>query len=137
MISIKYSPNLQRIWKNSLQCGNQNLELEDSKMLFEGLVETLEQTLETAICAGIEFEDKFGITDLKIYSIEQHKQDYLREGIYKLVRVIADIWELIAREDEKFALGVVKKWGEKQVPIVTKIGFICFGKFYYTEKFCI
>ena len=121
LISIKFNPNVAGDINKFYATWVSKSKMDDSKNLLVGLNKALNQTLETAICAGIEYHDKIGITDRKILSIARHKQDFMQEGIYKLVRVVADIWELIAKEDEKFAYEVAKGWSESKFRLVRRL----------------
>ena len=121
LILIEYDSNLEVNVDEFIKLWKSKSKLEDSKNLLAGLSEALEQSLGEAISAGLEFYEKPGVTDMNIVSIRRHEQNYLREGFYNLVRITADIWDLIAKKDQKFAFDIVKKWGESKNRLLQRL----------------
>ena len=121
LISIQYNSSLEVNVDEFITLWSSKSELEDSKNLLKGLFIALEQSLEEAICAGLESYDKFGTTDLNILSIERNEQNYLQEGFYNLVRITADIWDQIVKKDQRFAFEIVKKWGESKHRLLRRL----------------
>lgn len=85
------------------------------------LANALEAALDDAIEAGVESSFGYGVSDRNVPSVAIHPQNAHRSGFYSIVRVIADLWERLARKDPESAIVLVTRWKESPLRLMRRL----------------
>jgi hypothetical protein len=92
----------------------------DSKLL-SLLTQALAAAVEDATEAGVDDERHYGITDTDVPSVAKHRQNAHRSGFLPIVRVMAEVWTRLAREDVNRALDILNVWRQGRYRLVRRL----------------
>ena len=121
LVSIKFeSDKFITTTDAFLTWSNLNSPNDDVEFLHR-LTRVLEDSLQQALYAGLEFSDEFGYSDLTVVSIAKHEQDTLREGFYPITRVIADVWKHLVNKDPTRAMKFIETWSQSSFRLIRRL----------------
>jgi len=92
----------------------------DEKILFS-LTAALITALDDATDVGVEGNQGYSISDSDIPSVAKHSQNEYRSGFYPIVRVIADLWERLAKKSPVQALRFFANWRDSPFKLVRRL----------------
>ena len=93
----------------------------DATKLLEQLISTLEDSLNDALRAGVEFENHVGKSDLSVLSIAKHDQDEYQHEFYPIVRAIVATWDKIAKSNQSCAKKFVVQWSSSNYRLIRRL----------------
>ena len=88
----------------------QNADPTTDRELLSRLTTALDTALQDAIDAGVDAPHVFGVSDSDVPSVAAHPQNAHRGGFLPIVRVMADLWERLAKKAPELALSVLEEW---------------------------
>ncbi len=92
----------------------------DDKLL-ASLTAALSAALDDATDVGVEAPQGYGTSDSDIPSVAKHAQNELRSGFYPIVRVMADLWERLAKKEPTLALRFFDAWRGSPFRLVRRL----------------
>lgn len=93
----------------------------DDEQILHSLTEKLIFALEDAIDAGVENNDGYGISDTDVPSVAAHQQNEYRTGFHLIVRILAEIWTLLANKQAERALHFVDRWAKSDYRLTRRL----------------
>jgi hypothetical protein len=85
------------------------------------LTTALEAALADAIDAGVETNERYGVSDRDVPSVAKHEQNAYRNGFQAIVRVMAEIWTRLASKSVDLARQVVDLWRRSEFRLLRRL----------------
>lgn len=89
--------------------------------LLQELTHALSAAIKDAIDAGVESNQGYGTSDSDVPSVAKHGQNAYRSGFLTIVRVMAELWTSLLREDAALALPLVTFWQQSEFRLVRRL----------------
>jgi hypothetical protein len=97
----------------------------DDKLL-SSLTAALTAALDDATDVGVEGARGYSTSDSDVPSVAKHGQNEYRSGFYAIVRVMADLWERLAKKSPTLALRFVETWRDSPFRLMRRLAlFAC------------
>jgi hypothetical protein len=104
----------------------ENASAETDDKLLSSLTAALSAALDDATDVGVEGAQGYGTSDSDVPSVAKHSQNEYRSGFYPIVRVMADLWERLAKKSPTFAFRFVAAWRGSPFRLVRRLAlFAC------------
>lgn len=110
LMEIHYAVDDDLDAKTVLSVWRQDIDPTTDRELLSRLTVALDSALQDAIDAGVDATHAFGASDADVPSIADHPQNTHRGGFLPIVRVMADLWERLAKKAPKLALSILEEW---------------------------
>lgn len=110
VMSIKYGVEDGTTEKDFVAAWPKNAGAEAEGFLVDGLTTALSATLADATEVGVEGPIGLSLTDIDVPSVAAHQQNAHHEGFLPIVRVLAELWSRLTRNDLAKALHALDAW---------------------------
>ena len=110
LMEIHYAVDDDLDAKTVLSVWRQDIDPTTDRELLSRLTAALDSALQDAIDAGVDATHAFGVSDSDVPSIADHPQNTHRGGFLPIVRVMADLWERLAKKAPELALSILEEW---------------------------
>lgn len=110
VMSIKYGVEDGITEKDFVAAWPKNAGAEAEGFLVDGLTTALSATLADATEVGVEGPIGLSLTDIDVPSVAAHQQNAHHEGFLPIVRVLAELWSRLIRNDLAQALHALDAW---------------------------
>jgi len=109
-----------------LEAWPENSPAETDDKLLSSLTAALSAALDDATDVGVEGTQGYGTSDSDVPSVAKHAQNTYRSGFYAIVRVMADLWERLAKKSPSLARRFVETWRHSPFRLVRRLAlFAC------------
>ena len=94
---------------------------ETDKRLLGLLTDALTAALEDAIDAEVEGKRGYGMSDVDVPSVAEHRQNAYHSGFLPIVRVSAELWTRLAQKRPDLALEVLTAWRASKLRLIQRL----------------
>ena len=121
LISIDYEIEGGLSEEEVLSVWPENAPADVDERLLRALTSALSAALEEAIDAGVESNQRYGISDSDVPSVAKHQQNAYRAGFLPIVRIMAEIWTRLAFKNPVLALQIVELWRHSELRLMRRL----------------
>lgn len=104
-----------------------NAEPEIDEMFLAQLTTALSGALADATDAGVETNEGYGTSDTDVPSVARHGQNEYRSGFQTIVRVMAEIWTLLAGKSSDNAVAIAVRWRDSPFRLIRRLAMFAFA----------
>lgn len=126
LMSIDYEVESDLTAEEVLSTWPEGAAAETDTRLLSALTKALTAALDDAKDVGVEGNEGYGTSDFDVPSVARHEQNTYRSGFHAIVRVMADLWERIAKKSTTLALPFVRDWYDRPHRLMRRLAlFAC------------
>jgi hypothetical protein len=121
LMSVKYEVADGLTGHEVLGAWPESASAEADYRLLSGLFIALKAALDDASDVGVEGPGAYGITDHDVPSVARHEQNNHQSGFYPIVRVMADLWDRLARKSPSLGRDFFEAWAASGFRLIRRL----------------